>query len=87
MGEGPATFRARYREIMASRRCRCATVLGVGLAVGTTMTGANAAPHARAGQAGSSVLRGEEPRRPSRTAAVIFQEHIDRHSRHLPARR
>jgi hypothetical protein len=44
MREGPATFRAGYRKSRRYAAVAAATVLGAGLAVGTTMTGANAMP-------------------------------------------
>src|SRR6476619_2222118 len=75
MGEGPATFRARYRKSRRYAAVAAATVLGAGLAVGTTMTGANAAPHARAGSAGSW-FSGARTATPIKHIVVIFQENI-----------
>src|ERR1700749_645983 len=75
MGEGPATFRARCRKSRRYAAVAAATVLGAGLAVGTTMTGANAAPHAIAGSAGSW-FSGARNRAPIKHIVVIFQENI-----------
>src|SRR4029077_14451537 len=92
MGEGPATFRARYRKSRRYAAVAAATVLGAGLAVGTTMTGAHAAPHARAGPAGGPALwggalhagagaaggwsSGARTATPIKHIVVIFQENI-----------
>src|ERR1700745_3780725 len=75
MGEGPATFRARCRKSRRYAAVAAATVLGAGLAVGTTMTGANAAPHARADSAGSW-FSGARTATPRKHLVVIFQENI-----------
>ncbi len=45
MGEGPATVRVRHRKTRYYAAIATATVLGVGVAVGTTVGGANAAPN------------------------------------------
>ena len=44
MGEGPATVRVRLRKTRYYTAIAAAAVLGVGVAVGTTVAGANAAP-------------------------------------------
>src|SRR6201994_3917194 len=75
MGEGPGTFRARYRKSRRYAAVAPATVLGAGLAVGTTMTGANAAPHTGAGPAGSW-FSGARTATPIKHIVVIFQENI-----------
>ena len=46
MGEGPVTVRARDRKTRRYAAIAAATVMSAGLAVGTTVTGANAAPRA-----------------------------------------
>jgi phospholipase C len=79
MGEGPATVRARYRKARRYAAVAAATVLGVGVAVGATMTGANAAPRTGAGAvnspAGNLFFRpGTET--PIKHLVVIFQENI-----------
>ena len=79
MGEGPATVRARYRKTRRYAAVAAATVLGAGLAVGTTMTGANAAPHAGAGAADSpagSWSFGPGTATPIKHLVVIFQENV-----------
>ena len=43
MGEGPATVRVRHRKTRYYAAIAAATVLGAGVAVGTTAAGANAA--------------------------------------------
>ncbi len=52
MGEGPATVRARHSKARRYAAAAAVTVLGAGLAVGTTVTGASAAPHTGARPAG-----------------------------------
>jgi phospholipase C len=46
MGKGPAMVRARHKKTRYYAAIAAATVLGAGLAVGTTVPGANAAPNA-----------------------------------------
>jgi phospholipase C len=46
MGEGPATVRVRHKKIRYYAAIGAATVLAAGVAVGTTVAGANAAPNA-----------------------------------------
>src|SRR5437763_297024 len=46
MGEGPATVRARGKKTRYYAAIAAATVLGAGVAVGTTVSGASAAPNA-----------------------------------------
>ena len=45
MGEGPATVRVRHKKTRYYAAIAAATVLGAGVAVGTTVAGANAAPN------------------------------------------
>jgi phospholipase C len=45
MGEGPATVRVRHKKTRYYAAIAAATVLGAGVAVGTTVGGANAAPN------------------------------------------
>jgi phospholipase C len=45
MGEGPATVRVRHRKARYYAALAAAVVLGAGVAVGTTVAGANAAPN------------------------------------------
>ena len=45
MGEGPATVRIRGKKTRYYAAIAAATVLGAGVAVGTTVGGANAAPN------------------------------------------
>ena len=44
MGEGPATVRVRGKKTRYYAAITTAVVLGAGVAVGTTVSGANAAP-------------------------------------------
>ena len=74
MGEGPATVRARHSKARRYAAAAAATVLGAGLAVGTTVTGASAAPHTGAGSAGSGF--GARTATPIKHLVVIFQENI-----------
>ena len=75
MGEGPATVRATYRKSRRYAAVAAATVLSAGLAVGVTVTGANAAPHTGAGSAGSWFF-GSGTATPIKHLVVIFQENI-----------
>ena len=45
MGEGPATVRVRHKKTRYYTAIAAAAVLGAGVAVGTTVSGANAAPN------------------------------------------
>jgi len=45
MGEGPATVRVRHKKTRYYTAIAAAAVLGAGVAVGTTVAGANAAPN------------------------------------------
>jgi hypothetical protein len=79
MGKGPATVRARYRKTRRYAAVTAATVMGAGLAVGATMTGANAASHTGAGAADSmagSWSFGPGTATPIKHLVVIFQENI-----------
>ena len=79
MGKGPATVRARYRKTRRYAAVAAATVMGAGLAVGATMTGANAASHTGAGAADSMVGSwsfGPGTATPIKHLVVIFQENI-----------
>ena len=45
MGEGPAAVRVRHKKTRYYAAIATAVVLGTGVAVGTTVAGANAAPN------------------------------------------
>ena len=74
MGEGPATFRARYRKSRRYAAVAAATVLGAGLAVGTTMTGGTRrrTPEPAAG----SWFSGARTATPIKHMVIIFQENV-----------
>jgi phospholipase C len=79
MGKGPATVRARYRKTRRYAAVAAATVMGAALAVGATMTGANATSHTGAGAADSmagSWSLGPGTATPIKHLVVIFQENI-----------
>ncbi len=78
MGEGPATVRARDRKTRRYAASAAATVMSAGLAVGATVTGANAAPKAvtAASPAGSLTFRPGGTATPIKHVVVIFQENI-----------
>jgi phospholipase C len=77
MGEGPATVRARHRKIRRYAAMTAATVMSAGLAVGATVTGANAAPKAvTASPAGSWTLRPGGTATPIKHLVVIFDENV-----------
>ena len=69
MGEGPATVRARDRKARRYAAIAAATFATAGLAVGATVTGANAAPKAlpATSPAGSWTFGPAGPRRRSST--------------------
>jgi phospholipase C len=75
MGEGPATVRARYRKPRRYAAVAAATVIGAGLAVGATMTGANAAPRTGIGSVGSWTLTAGTTT-PIKHLVVIFDENV-----------
>jgi phospholipase C len=74
MGEGLATVRTRHSKARHFGAAVAATVIGVGLAVGATVTDASAAPHA----ASSAASWTWTPRAatPIKHLVVIFQENI-----------
>ncbi len=78
MGEGPATVRARGRKARRYAAITAATVMSAGLAVGTTVAGANAAPRTvsqtQASSASSWITSGTAT--PIKHLVVIFQENI-----------
>src|SRR5271167_4386765 len=78
MSEGPATVRARGRKARRYAAIAAATVMSAGLAVGATVTSANAAPKAASGnsQAGSWTFRPGGTATPIKHLVVIFQENI-----------
>ncbi len=78
MGEGPAMIRVRYRKARYYAAIAAATVIGAGVAVGTTVTGASAAPHA-AGSVTSlanSVIIPPVTATPIKHVVVIFDENV-----------
>jgi phospholipase C len=74
MGERPAKVRARYRKTRRYAAVTVAAVLGAGLAVGATVTGASAAP--RAASSAPSLTRTSGTATPIKHLVVIFQENI-----------
>ena len=78
MGEGPATVRARGRKARRYAAIAAATVMSSGLAVGATVTGANAAPKAAtaASPASSWTLRPGGTATPVKHLVVIFDENV-----------
>jgi len=78
MGEGPAMIRVTYRKARYYAAIAAATVIGAGLAVGTTEAGASAAPHA-AGSVTSlanSVIIPPVTATPIKHVVVIFDENV-----------
>jgi phospholipase C len=73
MGERPATVRAAHRKTRRYAAVAAATVMGAGLAVGATVTGANAAPHTARSATWSSTPGTNTP---IKHLVVIFQENI-----------
>ena len=78
MGEGPATVRVRYRKARRYAAIGAATVMGAGLAVAATVTGANAAPstvsQTQTSSASSWITSGTAT--PIKHLVVIFQENV-----------
>ena len=78
MGEGPATVRARNRKTRHYAAVAAAAVIGVGLAVGATVTGANAAPstvsRTQTSSASSWITSGTAT--PIKHVVVIFDENV-----------
>ena len=80
MGEDPATVRARGRKARRYTAIAAATVVAAGLAVGTTVAGANAAPRTvsvtqtQTSSASSLITSGTAT--PIKHLVVIFQENI-----------
>src|SRR6266851_1661169 len=78
MGEGPAMIRVTYRKARYYAAIAAATVIGAGVAVGTTVTGASAAPHT----ASSATSLAANPTFPPATTTpikhlvVIYQENV-----------
>jgi phospholipase C len=82
MGEGPATVRVRHKKTRYYTAIAAAAVLGAGVAVGTTVSGANAAPNT-AGSAAvpqaplASSWRITPPTRtPIKHVVVLFDENV-----------
>jgi phospholipase C len=75
MGEGSATVRARHSKARRYVGVAAAAIMGAGLAVGATATGASAAPHAGASPAGSWSFKAATST-PIKHLVVIFQENI-----------
>ena len=76
MGEGPATVRARGRKARRYAAITAATVMSAGLAVGATVTGANAAPKAVPASSGSWTFRPGGTATPIKHVVVIFDENV-----------
>ncbi len=78
MGEGPATVRARHSKARRYAAITAATVMGAGLAVGATVTGANAAPTTAlaSSSAGSWTVRPGGTATPIKHLVVIFDENV-----------
>ena len=78
MGEGPATVRVRYRKARRYAAIGAATIMGAGLAVAATVTGANAAPRTvsqtQTSSASSWITSGTAT--PIKHLVVIFQENV-----------
>ena len=78
MGEGPATVRARNRKTRHYAAVAAAAVIGAGLAVGATVTGANAAPstvsRTQTSSASSWITSGTAT--PIKHVVVIFDENV-----------
>jgi hypothetical protein len=78
MGEGPATVRARNRKTRHYAAAAAAAVIGAGLAVGATVTGANAAPstvsRTQTSSASSWIISGTAT--PIKHVVVIFDENV-----------
>jgi len=82
MGEGPATVRVRHRKARYYAAAAAAVVLGAGVAVGTTVAGANAAPNTIGSVAvpktspASSWTYTPKTATPIKHLVVIFDENI-----------
>ena len=79
MGEGPVTVRARYSKARRYAAIAAATVVGAGLAVGTTVAGANAAPSTvpqTQTSAASSWTYTSGTATPIKHVVVIFDENV-----------
>jgi phospholipase C len=79
MGEGPATVRVRGKKTRYYAAITTAVVLGAGVAVGTTVSGANAAPttaRSAASPAGSSWTFTSGTATPIKHVVVIFDENV-----------
>ena len=78
MGEGPATVHARGRKARRYAAIAAAAVMSSGLAVGATVTGANAAPKAvtAASPGGSLTFRPGGTATPIKHLVVIYDENV-----------
>ncbi|HEY1001171.1 MAG TPA: alkaline phosphatase family protein [Streptosporangiaceae bacterium] len=79
MGEGPATVRVRGKKTRYYAAITTAVMLGAGVAVGTTVSGANAAPttaRSAASPAGSSWTFTSGTATPIKHVVVIFDENV-----------
>ena len=83
MGEGPATVRVRRRKTRYYAAIAAAVVLGTGVAVGTTVSGANAAPNTAGHRSPCPGRARPAPGRSRRQAAtpikhlvVLFDENV-----------
>jgi len=78
MGEGPAMIRVRYRKARYYAAIAAATVIGAGVAIGTTVTGASAAPHTAASVTSLAANPTFPPATttPIKHLVVIFQENV-----------
>jgi phospholipase C len=76
MGEDPAMVRARGRKARRYTAIAAATVMGAALAVGATVTGANAAPKAVPANQGSWTFRPGGTATPIKHVVVIFDENV-----------
>ncbi len=78
MGEGPAMIRVTYRKARYYAAIAAATVIGAGLAVGTTEAGASAAPHTASSvtSLANSVIIPPVTATPIKHVVVIFDENV-----------
>src|SRR5260370_6298495 len=78
LGEGPDMIRVRHRKARYYAATAAATVIGAGVAVGTTVTGANAAPHTAASVTSLAANPVFPPATttPIKHLVVIFQENV-----------
>ena len=77
MGEGPVMVRARHKKTRHYAAIAAAAVLGAGVAVGTTVAGANAAPNGRSPPpARRAAGRSRRTATPIKHVVVIFDENV-----------